>query len=111
MHIANMSVLFSILKDIPKFNLTPFGLLCARVQAEERPGGQAPAGLSEAARSELMELCEDQFAQLEKVKLCLSLTNHALLPGDGANYVSLCCSFRMRLYCVRLILVRIRKSR
>lgn len=38
------------------------------VQTEEKPGGQAPAELSEEARNELLELCEDQFAQLEKVK-------------------------------------------
>lgn len=30
---------------------------------------------------------------------------------ETVQTVSLCCSFRMRLYCVRLILVRIRKSR
>lgn len=31
-------------------------------------GGLAPTQLSGAAQSELMDLCEQQFAQLEKVK-------------------------------------------
>ncbi|KAM9363613.1 centromere protein K [Symphorus nematophorus] len=35
-------------------------------RAEEKPEGQAE--LSEAARSELMGLCEDQYAQLEKLQ-------------------------------------------
>lgn len=42
-------------------------------------GGRPAAELSEAAQSELLELCEDQFAQLEKVnepecadRLCLA---------------------------------------
>ncbi|XP_044047363.1 centromere protein K [Siniperca chuatsi] len=36
--------------------------------AEVKPGGQTAAGLSEAAQSELMDLCEDQFAKLEKLQ-------------------------------------------
>ncbi|XP_038570113.1 centromere protein K [Micropterus salmoides] len=36
--------------------------------AEVKPGGQAAAELSEAAQSELMDLCEDQFAKLEKLQ-------------------------------------------
>nr|XP_046261327.1 centromere protein K [Scatophagus argus] len=36
--------------------------------AEEKLGDQAPAEMSEAARSELMDMCEDQFAQLEKLQ-------------------------------------------
>ncbi|XP_029299307.1 centromere protein K [Cottoperca gobio] len=36
--------------------------------AEVKSGGQAAAELSEAALSELMDLCEDQFAQLEKLQ-------------------------------------------
>ncbi|XP_076585196.1 centromere protein K [Chaetodon auriga] len=36
--------------------------------AEVKLGGQEAAELSEAARSELFDLCEDQFAQLEKLQ-------------------------------------------
>ncbi|XP_041789847.1 centromere protein K [Chelmon rostratus] len=36
--------------------------------AEVKPSGQDAAELSEAARSELFDLCEDQFAQLEKLQ-------------------------------------------
>ncbi|XP_070781093.1 centromere protein K [Enoplosus armatus] len=36
--------------------------------AEVKPGGQAAAELSEDALSELMDQCEDQFAQLEKLQ-------------------------------------------
>ncbi|XP_069561119.1 centromere protein K [Brachyistius frenatus] len=36
--------------------------------AEVRAGGPAAAQLSEAAQSELMDLCEEQFAQLEKLQ-------------------------------------------
>ncbi|XP_040892473.1 centromere protein K [Toxotes jaculatrix] len=36
--------------------------------AEVKPGGQAASELSEAAQSELLELCEEQFAQLEKLQ-------------------------------------------
>lgn len=43
---------------------TFLSFLCFRVEAE---GGQAAAELSEAAQGELMDQCEDQFAQLEKV--------------------------------------------
>ncbi|XP_047431562.1 centromere protein K [Mugil cephalus] len=35
---------------------------------EVKDGGQAAPPLSEAARSELLEMCEDQFAQLEKLQ-------------------------------------------
>ncbi|KAK5604420.1 hypothetical protein CRENBAI_017717 [Crenichthys baileyi] len=35
---------------------------------EVRAGGEAAAKLSEAAQSELLELCEEQFAQLEKLQ-------------------------------------------
>lgn len=38
-------------------------LCCLRVQAD----GRAAAQLSEAAQSELLDICEEQFAQLEKV--------------------------------------------
>lgn len=41
--------------------------MCFRVQAEVKPDGQTAAGLSEAALSELLDQCEDQFAVLEKV--------------------------------------------
>ncbi|KAM3623397.1 uncharacterized protein V6R79_010694 [Siganus canaliculatus] len=36
--------------------------------AEEKPDGQSAAEMSEAAQSELLQLCEDQFAQLEKLQ-------------------------------------------
>ncbi|XP_074485114.1 centromere protein K [Sebastes fasciatus] len=36
--------------------------------AEVKPGGQAAAELSEAAERELMDRCQDQFAQLEKLQ-------------------------------------------
>lgn len=48
--------------------LFPPAVFLVCVQTEEKPAGQAPAELSEEARSELLELCEEQFAQLEKVK-------------------------------------------
>lgn len=41
--------------------------MCICVQAEVKPEGQAAAELSEAALSELLDQCEDQFAALEKV--------------------------------------------
>lgn len=86
MHCADFSALYPVFKDITKLTLTPFCLfLCVRVQAEEMPGGQAPAELSETARRELMELCEDQFAHLEKVKSCLNLASHAVLPNQSLH--------------------------
>lgn len=48
------------------FCFPPVFLVC--VQTEEKPAGQAPAELTEEALNELLELCEEQFAQLEKVK-------------------------------------------
>lgn len=40
----------------------------------------APDELSEEARKELLEICEDQFAQLKKVKAVLSPDCSFLLP-------------------------------
>lgn len=67
-----MSELHFVFKDL---NLTIFffDILCVHVQSEVRPGCQAPTELSDAARRELMELCEEQFAQLEKVKARLNV--------------------------------------
>lgn len=64
--LPSLAVLYSAFKEIASFNPTPSDLLCVRVKAEkvEKPGGQ----LSAAAQRELMERCEDQFAQLEQVQ-------------------------------------------
>lgn len=66
MNCANFT--FTFFKNTPKSNSTPFELLCVRVQAEVKPGGAAAAELSEAAQTEVMDMCEDQFDLLEKVK-------------------------------------------
>ena len=102
-------------KDTARY-LTACGLCHARVQTQEKPSGQAPALLLDAARIELMELCEDQFAELEKVKSRLNarrFPDRSLVVRYTVPMVCLClcCSFRMKLYCVSLILVKIRKSR
>ncbi|XP_049901208.1 centromere protein K [Epinephelus moara] len=39
-----------------------------QIMGEVKSGGQAAAELSEAAQTELLDLCEDQFAQLEKLQ-------------------------------------------
>lgn len=80
------SVLYSVFKDTSKSNSTAFDLLFVRVQAEVKPGVQEAAELSEAARCELFDLCEDQFAQLEKVKPCLNL-RHPFQPVSGCAEV------------------------
>lgn len=60
-------------------------LCCLRVQAD----GRAAAQLSEAAQSELLDICEEQFAQLEKVRVnpvcpkTFCLTIHIVLGGLG----------------------------
>lgn len=41
---------------------------CLCVQAQEELGGPAPGPLSGAAQGDLLGRCEQQFAQLEKVK-------------------------------------------
>lgn len=109
----------SVFKHIPESKWTLVDLLCLRVEAEVKPGGGAAAELSEAAQAELLELCEDQFARLEKVNSCFHLTRPTGLCHQSLDVqvkykpqiVSLCCSFRMRSYCVNRISVRIRKSR
>lgn len=50
--------------------------VCLVVQAEMEP---AEAELSEAAQTELIEKCEQQFAQLEKVISRLYLTIQCVL--------------------------------
>ena len=69
MHCANpvRAVTFTQLafKGLPTSRLTLFVLLCFRVEAEVNQA--AAAELSEAAQCELMDQCEDQFTQLEKV--------------------------------------------
>ena len=70
--------------------------------------------LSEAAFSELMEQCEDQFTQLEKVMSPRAVL-YTMGPEEKKRYklqsVSLCCSFRMRSYCLNQMHVRILKTR
>lgn len=48
-----------------------FGPCCFFLKAEVEAVGEVAAQLSEAAQSELLQLCEDQFAQLEKVNVFL----------------------------------------
>lgn len=55
---------------------TMFFYIFLLIQAEVNPSDQAAAEMSEAAWSELMDRCEDQFAQLEKVKSCPFITSH-----------------------------------
>lgn len=106
-----MSELYFVFKDL---NLTISDILRVHVQSEERPGCRAPTELSDAARRELMEQCEEQFAQLEKVKSRLNVTENTDQFQDArtrTNCLSLCCSFRMRLYCASVISPRINKNR
>lgn len=110
------SALYPMFKDTARFKLKPCGLFRVRVQTKEKPSGQAPAQLSEAAQRELMELCEDQFAQLEKVMSRLnarSCTDRSLDMRYTVPTVCLClcCSFRMKLYYASPSPVKIRKNR
>ena len=103
---------------------TSFDLYCFHVQAEVAGGGDATPQLSEAAQSELLEMCEEQFTYLEKVNAlfntisCRSTLNLTMrwmyLKIRNLRLrvcVSLCCSFRMRLFSLNQIFVRINRNR
>lgn len=64
-----------------------------------RADEHAAAELSEAAQTELLNLCEEQFAQLEKV---IDFDHNRVwmyrCELQAADCVSLCCSFRMTFY-------------
>ncbi|TKS69188.1 Centromere protein K [Collichthys lucidus] len=67
--------------------------------AEVKPGGAAAAEVSEAAENEVIDMCEDQFALLEKLQNEILLSERDFCENPQEQMVKLCSELEMVVSC------------